>query len=137
MGGHFSKEDISQVRHKEAIDLLKKNIEKGSIDFLKQCFYEFLEEHTEMDSNGYVMYNDIISHFYTYIHNKKLEIAISNLNNLIFRVVKETLENHYDKIIVRPEGISSNIIQGHTYRLANYNYSYIHGLKLTKSVYTA
>lgn len=87
---------------------------------------EFLGTHCESDPNGYLMYNDAIAHFYTYLKNKNIAIAIETLNNSFFDLLQ--------MVAVRREGITMVLMQGHSRTIHFHNYSYIHGLKLTKSV---
>lgn len=126
MGGQSSKEER----------VLIKRFENNKMKLIQRHFSEFLEKQMELDPNGYVMYNDVIAHFYTYLYSQKILISMHELTKMFFNLVKNTLTNQYDPLIVHPEGISIVKTQGHTYYATLYNYSYIHGLKLSRSVYS-
>jgi hypothetical protein len=113
MGTSYSKDEIEREKIKtDAMRILQSHLSK------------FLEIHCESSSNGYLMYNDLIAHFYTYLKHQNILITIQELNECMFDLLK-TME-------VRREGVSFGIRQGHHKTLSFHNYSYIYGLKLTK-----
>lgn len=114
----------------------ERHIETDKINLLQQHLSEFLEKHFKLDSNSYVMYNDFIAHFYTYLCNQKVHISIFELSNCIFDLLEQELKNKYNAS-QRPEGVSIFLSNIKCKMNMIHNYSYIHGLKLTTSVQSA
>lgn len=96
---------------------------------------KFITTQCVLDPAGYMMFSDFIAMFYTYLFNQRYitlnSMSIFKLSHHIFRRIKMEFLNY--PVEVRLEGVVVHLNDGRIY----YDYTYIHGLKLARSLHSA